>query len=357
MSSGPGDYHFPLPSRLIAQQPLTRRDQARMMVLQRGKEGWDHGQFTQLPDLLPPGTLLVVNNTRVLPARLAGRLPNGRQVEALLLEESTPGRWEAMVKGARRLKPGMEIPFLGGRLLAQAESRGPEGTWFLVFQNPGQVRPVLESHGYPPLPPYIRRVVEDVPSPETTAQAEADRKAYQTVFARQAGAVAAPTAGLHFTPQVLGQLEQAGIERVEVTLHVGAGTFQPIRAEQLDDHTMHREWYQVGEEASHRILAARREGRPVVAVGTTAVRALESWGGKDERQQGWTTLFIRPPFKFQLTDGLLTNFHLPGSTLLMLVAAFHGQERLLAAYHEAVEKEYRFFSYGDCMLILPPSRL
>lgn len=342
-------YDFELPPELIAQAPLPERDRSRMMVLRRGQDGVAHRVFRDLPAVLPPDALLVMNNTRVQPRRLAGQLPGGTAVEALLVEAHGPGRWAAMVRKARRLKPGMRVDFADGHLPATAEERTAEGYWVLAFDDPQTFSQRLERHGLAPLPPYIRREVHAAHDPQP------DRQAYQTVYARQPGALAAPTAGLHFTPAVLQALEARGIDRVELTLHVGVGTFAPVQTDDPALHTMHREWYELREPDARRIQAARAAGRPVVAIGTTSVRALESWAalGSPEGHAGWSDLFIRPPFTFRAVDGLVTNFHLPRSTLLMLVSAFHGRERVLAAYREAVAQGYRFFSFGDCMVILP----
>lgn len=349
MASGLDAYDYVLPPGLIAQAPLAERDTSRLMVLRRGQPGWTHRRFHELPDLLPAGCLLVCNNTRVIPARLKGRRDGGGAVEALLVDEEAPGRWRAMVKPARRLKPGQGLRFADGAVTARCVERTPEGYWRLDFDEPETFRRRLEAAGETPLPPYILR--QDA----TPEQKRQDRDAYQTVYASRPGAVAAPTAGLHFTPGLLRTLEARGIERVEVTLHVGPGTFVPMQVDDPAQHTMHAEAFEVPAATARRILAARAEGRPVIAVGTTSVRSLEAWArqGFPPEYAGSTSLFIYPPFEFLATHGMITNFHLPRSTLLMLVAAFHGRERVLAAYAEAVERGYRFFSFGDAMIILP----
>ncbi|MCZ6472820.1 MAG: tRNA preQ1(34) S-adenosylmethionine ribosyltransferase-isomerase QueA [SAR324 cluster bacterium] len=341
------DYH--LPESLIAQQPLERRDRSRLMLLRLGGASISHHEFQALPELLPEGTVLVLNNTRVLPRRLLGRLPGGATVEALLLDEEEPGLWKAAVKKARRIKPGMRVVFGQGQLPAEAVRRGEDGEWLLRFDNPETVPERLERRGLAPLPPYIRR------NEECATQDLLDRGAYQTCYASMPGAIAAPTAGLHFSPQVLDSLRHRAVELVELTLHVGQGTFAPVKTENVREHRLHREWYELAEPAAHRILQAKDEGRPVIAVGTTSVRALESWAqaGSPPGYQGWSELFILPPYQFRIVDGMLTNFHQPRSSLLMLVAAFYGLQPLLRAYGEAVAAGYRFFSYGDCMAILP----
>ncbi|HEX9842724.1 MAG TPA: tRNA preQ1(34) S-adenosylmethionine ribosyltransferase-isomerase QueA [bacterium] len=343
-------YDFPLPEHLIAQHPLPSRDASRLMLLRRGSDAIAHHVFSELPALLPPDALLVLNNTRVPPRRLAARLPGGVAVEALLVAEEGPGLWHALVRKARRVKPGTSIPFADGRLAARAVERTADGGWRLQFEEPQTLPHRLEAHGLAPLPPYIRRDLHGA------YDGAADRAAYQTCYARVDGAIAAPTAGLHFTPRVLAALRERAIETAELTLHVGLGTFAKVKVADPARHTMHAEWYAVPPDTAARVTQARAEGRPVIAVGTTTVRALESWaaaGAPPGGIQDRSALFIRPPFAFQAVDGMLTNFHMPRSTLLLLVSAFHGRERLLAAYREAVAQGYRFFSFGDCMLIAP----
>jgi S-adenosylmethionine:tRNA ribosyltransferase-isomerase len=350
-------YDFPLPPHLIAQHPLPARDASRLMLLRRGTDAIAHHVFSALPALLPPEALLVLNNTRVPPRRLAARLASGVELEALLVAPEPeaqwgPGVWRARVRKARRLKPGARVPFADGHLPATALERTEDGGWRLRFDEPAGLAEGLEAHGLAPLPPYIRRAVHDG---YAGAPAQADRAAYQTCYAAQDGAIAAPTAGLHFTPAVLEALRARGIETAELTLHVGLGTFAKAQVEDPAQHAMHAEWYALPPRAAGQVSAARAAGRPVIAVGTTSVRALESWAaaGSPPGGEGWTELYIRPGFRFQVVDGLLTNFHLPRSTLLLLVSAFHGRERVLAAYREAVTQGYRFFSFGDCMLIAP----
>ena len=350
-------FDYALPPERIAQHPLPQRDASRMMVLHRNEPGWQHQRFLDLPQALPPNALLVFNNTRVSPRRLLGTLPRGTATEALLIEEvpaeacnAPPNTrcWRALVKKAKRLKPGMRICFAGGALMATATERPDGEDWVLCFDDADTFWERLHHHGLPPLPPYIER--------HQDSDWDQDREAYQTCFAEAEGALAAPTAGLHFTPAMLTQLEAAGFESVRLTLHVGLGTFMPVRSSTAEGHQMHEEWMQLTPEAAQAILSAKAQNRPIIAIGTTAARALESWGQAGSPPQGWsgqTGIFIYPPYSFLVVDGLLTNFHLPQSTLLMLVSALHGREAMLAAYQEAVQEEYRFFSYGDCMLIRP----
>lgn len=351
-------FHYDLPARLIAQHPLEKRDQSRMMVLKKGSDEVAHKNFADFPALLPENALVVVNNTRVLPHRIFGVLPGGVEIEALLVEPvltegaegpegKARGRWMAVVKKARRIKEGMEISFAQGHLPARALFRDEEGRWCLEFEGSETLHSRLQAHGHAPLPPYIKRTPDELKSQ--------DRAAYQTAFARVEGAVAAPTAALHFTSETLSAMRARNLEMAEVTLHVGAGTFAPVLVEDPALHKMHREWFEVPPATALSLKKAKAEKRPIIAVGTTSVRAIETWaiaGAPEEGLQDWSTLFVYPPFMFKMTDGLLTNFHQPQSTLMMLVAAFYGLDPLKKAYSEAVAEEYRFFSYGDCMLIL-----
>jgi len=334
------DFDYDLPASSIAQEPVPRGE-SRLLVLDRsGPER--HAQVLDLPRLLRPGDLLVLNDTRVIPARLFGRRAGGGgRMELLLVERASEREWEALVKPGKRARPGTAIE-LGPGLAAEVVAKGEEGRYRLRFSEP--VEPHLERLGHVPLPPYIHR-------PDTPE----DRERYQTVYARSPGAIAAPTAGLHFTAELLRQIEDAGIGIARVTLHVGIGTFKPVSAERVEDHRMDRERYEIGEEAAEAIRRARERSSRIVAVGTTVVRTLESaalvGGGQVRAGGGSTALFITPGFRFQVVDALLTNFHLPRSTLLMLVSAFAGRERSLAAYEEAVREGYRFYSYGDAMLM------
>ena len=333
------DFDFELPAAAIAQHPAARGE-SRLLVL--GAEGDErHRGMRDLPDLLRPGDLLVVNDTRVLPARLFGRLlPGGGRVELLLAERLDERTWDALLKPGRRAPPGTRIE-LAPELLAEVVARGEDGRFRVSFSEP--IEPHLERLGHVPLPPYIRR--PDDPD---------DRDRYQTVFAREPGAIAAPTAGLHFDEPLLAALEARGVERAALTLHVGLGTFKPVTAELVHEHRMDSERFVVSESTAEGVCGARAKGRRVVAVGTTVVRALEgaaaAHGGEVRAGAGSTDLFIYPGFRFRVVDVLLTNFHLPRSTLLMLVCAFAGRERVLAGYREAVAAGYRFYSYGDAML-------
>lgn len=334
------DYH--LPADRIAQRPAERRDASCLLVHHREEDRTRHLRFADLPQLLQPGDLLVINDTRVIPARIRGSKSTGGKVEILLLVPRTGGEWEAMVRPSARVRPGQEVhPESGGAPLIVGEAL--ESGHRLV-QVPADVD--LEQVGEPPLPPYIRR--PDGIEPD-------DRERYQTVYAAHDGAVAAPTAGLHFTPEIFQALSDRGVHVAKVTLHVGVGTFEPVRATRLDDHVMHSERYRVPPETVEAIDGARDRGGRVVAVGTTVVRTLEAWSREGRPSDGElrsTNLFIRPGFRFREVGAMLTNFHLPRSTLVALVSAWAGREKTLGLYEEAVEAGYRFYSYGDAMLLL-----
>ncbi len=336
-------YDYDLPPEAIAQRPVEPRDQSRLLVLDRERGATEHHRFADLPDLLDRGDLLVMNDTRVIPARLFGsKRPGGGQVELFLIRRLEAGRWEAMLRASGRLRPGLVIDLPDGHEASVVRALSSPH-WEMALPEGDALDRLLDEHGHVPLPPYIRRPDE-----------VADRERYQTVYARSSGAVAAPTAGLHFTPQLLARLDAAGIERVMVTLHVGPGTFRPLDAAALRKGRLHREWYQLVPEAAERIRRTRSTGRRVVAVGTTATRVLETCApapGRVEAGSGETELFIHPPYRPRIVDALVTNFHLPRSSLLMLVAAFAGRERVLAAYAEALREGYRFYSYGDAMLV------
>jgi S-adenosylmethionine:tRNA ribosyltransferase-isomerase len=338
-----GEYDYPLPSDRIAQEPAPARDSARLLALGREHGAIRHARFTDLPDLLHPGDLLVLNDTRVIRARLTGRKPTGGRVEFLLIAPVPgPGRWEALSDATRELREGLEVSF-GETIRARVVGR--EGDRVLLeFPGALEVLRFLEQHGEVPLPPYIRR--EEGPR-------EADAERYQTVYALHPGSVAAPTAGLHFTPDLFGRLERRGIRRVFLTLHVGLGTFLPVREPDARRHRLPPERFRVSAAAAAEIRDVRAGGRRVVAVGTTTTRVLEhlaATGGIREAE-GVCDLFVLPGHRFRGVDALVTNFHLPRSTLLMLVCAFAGKDRVLRAYAEAVERGYRFYSYGDAMLI------
>ncbi len=358
------DFHYDLPSELIAQEPLSDREASRLLHLSASTGTFEDRQFRQLPALLQPSDVLVFNNTRVFPARLYGRRtgltaqilspdnPTSReflrgQIEVLLTRQlkQDPNEWECLVRPGRKIAVGERLLF-GERdeLVAEVISRGEFGERRIRFAPVANFFEAVDKFGHVPLPPYINR--DDSP---------ADRERYQTVYAQERGSVAAPTAGLHFTPQILDRIRQCGIETVEITLHVGLGTFQPVRAERVEDHRLHSENYSISKSAAASINHARRTSRRIVAVGTTTVRTLEFSAlrnnGEVAAERGDANLFIYPGFNFQIVQALLTNFHLPQSTLLMLVSALGGKENVIRAYNHAVKSNYRFYSYGDCMLV------
>ena len=339
------DFDYDLPPELIAQQPLPRRDDSRMMIVDRRAGTVRHGRFREFPGFLDEGDVLVLNDTKVLPARLWGTSGEAT-IEFLFIRESGPGRWEALCRPAKRVREGDRVRFPRG-VEARVAGPGEDGRRVLDFGKL-DVRALLHETGYAPLPPYIKRAKRD------EAARPGDIARYQTVFAKKEGAIAAPTAGLHFTPGVLRALGDRGVDVRRVTLDVGLATFQPVRVELVDDHRMLEEFYSVTPAVARAVTGAKAEGRPVTAVGTTVVRTLESaWqDGALRSGRRSTTLFIRPGFEFRVVDRLLTNFHLPRSTLLMLVSAFAGHDLMIKAYREAVRERYRFFSFGDSMLIL-----
>lgn len=339
------DFDFELPPELIAQSPLPDRAASRLLIVRRDAGTIEHARFTDLPQLLGRGDLLVRNETRVIPARLHGRKESGGQIEVLLVEclAGEGDLWRCMTRSSKPSRSGSRLLFPKG-VEGVVEAVAADGWRTIRFHCQDDLPATLEAIGEMPLPPYIQR-----------SPAAADRERYQTVYAREPGAVAAPTAGLHFSSETFAELERRGIEVHGLTLHVGPGTFQPVRADHLDAHRMHSEWFSVPESTAFAVNRAREEGRRVVAVGTTSTRALESAVDECGRLQacnGETRLFIRPGFHFRITDAMITNFHLPKSTLLMLVSAFAGRELIFEAYRQAVTERYRFFSYGDCMLIL-----
>ncbi|MDO4867004.1 MAG: tRNA preQ1(34) S-adenosylmethionine ribosyltransferase-isomerase QueA [Clostridia bacterium] len=335
------DFMYDLPEERIAQTPVEPRDHSRLMVLHRDTHAIEHRHFYDVIDYLNPGDVLVVNETKVIPARLYGERPTGGAVEVLLLKQLGPKRWETLVRPGKKLKPGAEVIFGDGRLTGRVVETTEVGGRIVEFQCEGSFEAALDALGEMPLPPYIHEKL-------------ADRDRYQTVYAKQEGSAAAPTAGLHFTPELMDRIREKGIDIVPVLLHVGLGTFRPVKAENIEEHEMHTEYFEVSEDAARRVNAARERGGRIVAVGTTSVRTLES-AARDGRlvaMRGDTNIFIKPGYQFQLVDALITNFHLPGSTLIMLVSALYDRERILAAYEQAVKDEYRFFSFGDAMLIL-----
>ncbi|MBN1424969.1 tRNA preQ1(34) S-adenosylmethionine ribosyltransferase-isomerase QueA [Candidatus Fermentibacteria bacterium] len=336
------DYDYPLPEELVAQFPSATRGNDRLLVLQRATGEIAHHQFAELPDLLHPKDLLVINESRVLKARILGAKTTGGSVELLLVRRLEAG-WLTMVQARRGVRPGMRVQLGSGRY-GELVSRHDEGLWEVRFQGFSSDDAVPDEAGVVPLPPYIRRSAQSI-----------DDTRYQTVFAREPGSVAAPTAGLHFTPEIFERLAARGIEVASITLHVGPGTFRPVRTELLRDHRIDPELFSITEAAARAIRAATDEARRVVAVGTTVTRALETAARSQcgfAQQTSWTDLFIHPPFRFHVVRALLTNFHLPRSSLIALVATFAGREPVLAAYAEAVKEHYRFYSYGDAMLIV-----
>lgn len=343
------DYH--LPQELIAQRPAQVRDRSRLMVIDRSSGRIEHRRFTALPDYLDPRDLVVINDTRVTPARFLGRKESGAAVEMLLLREIESGLWEALVKG-RRLRLGDKIVVASDELQGEIVEQLDDGKKVIRFQSRGDLKSSLSRWGMPPLPPYLKRKSEQL---DDGRLIDLDKERYQTVYASHEGAVAAPTAGLHFTPELLETIRHKGVSIVPITLHVGLGTFQPIRTEDIEDHTLHPESFRISEESAavvNRVIAA---GGRVVAVGTTVTRTLETVADKDGRvlvASGETYSYIYPGYEFKVIKCLLTNFHLPRSTLLALVVAFGGYDLVMRAYREAVECGYRFYSYGDAMLIL-----
>lgn len=341
------DFNYDLPPELIAQKPLAERDSSRMMVVTRNEGKILHARFKDFPDHLQKGDVLVLNNTKVIPAKVWGK-KDGKDVEFLLIKEKEKGVWDVLCRPAKRVKTGERIEF-GPGFRAEVIDAGDEGRRTLKFSAP-DVLGHLKKIGFAPLPPYIKR------KKENGALRPQDLERYQTIFAEKEGAIAAPTAGLHFTPKVLKDIRQKGVLVTDVTLDVGLATFQPMRVERLEEHKMLEEIYTVPETAASKINQAKKEKRLVIAVGTTVVRTLESAYSSDKGgiQPGRrsTSLFIYPGYEFKVVDKLLTNFHLPKSTLLVLIAAFAGRDLIIEAYREAVREKYRFFSYGDCMLIL-----
>ena len=332
---------YDLPEERIAQTPVEPRDHSRLMVLHRDTHEIEHRHFYDVIDYLNPGDCLVINETKVIPARLYGERPTGGACEVLLLKQVGPKKWETLVRPGKKLKPGAEVIFGDGRLKCRVLETTDAGGRIVEFECEGTFEAALDELGEMPLPPYIHEKLQD-------------RDRYQTVYAKQDGSAAAPTAGLHFTPELLERIRQKGVDIVPVLLHVGLGTFRPVKVENIEDHEMHTEYFEVTEDAARRINAARERGGRVIAVGTTSVRTLESAAenGRVRAMRGDTNIFIKPGYQYQMVDALITNFHLPGSTLVMLVSALYDRERILDAYRVAVEEQYRFFSFGDAMLIL-----
>lgn len=335
------DFYFDLPERLIAQTPLEKRDTSRLLHLDKTTGEIEHRHFYDIKQYLRKGDCLVLNDSRVLPARLIGARPTGGSVEIVLLKDLGDGCWECLSRPGRKTKPGQEIIFGNGELSATVQSVAEGGNRIVKFQYEGVFLEVLERLGKMPLPPYIKEELKD-----------AER--YQTVYSRELGSAAAPTAGLHFTKELLQEIEEMGVNICFVTLHVGLGTFRPVKAENIEEHEMHSEFCMVPAETAKTINETRRRGGRVIAVGTTSCRTLESFAKEDgtiEETAAWTNIFIYPGYKFKCVDALITNFHLPESTLIMLVSALAGRENILHAYEVAVKEEYRFFSFGDAMFI------
>lgn len=336
------DFYYELPEELIAQTPLEKRDFSRLLHLDKETGAIEHRHFYDLPEYLRAGDCLVLNDTRVLPARLLGCRKTGGSVELVLLRDLGDGRWECLSRPGRKTKPGTELYFGDGELTASVEAVAEGGNRIVRFHYEGIFLEVLERLGKMPLPPYIKEELQD-----------AER--YQTVYSRELGSAAAPTAGLHFTPELLKQIEQMGVKICYVTLHVGLGTFRPVKEEEIENHEMHSEFCVISQETADIVNSTKKNGGRVIAVGTTSCRTLESFAQEDgtlKEGSRWTDIFIYPGYRFRCIDGLVTNFHLPESTLVMLVSALAGREHILQAYDTAVKMRYRFFSFGDAMLIL-----
>ncbi len=335
------DFYFELPQELIAQTPLERRDSSRLMKMDRRTGAVEHRHFYELPEFLAPGDCLVMNDSRVLPARLFGKRETGGAVEIVLLKEIGGGVWECLTRPGKRANVGVKLYFGDGELVGTVKEVVAGGNRLIQFEYDGIFMEILERLGKMPLPPYIKEELQD-------------SNRYQTVYARENGSAAAPTAGLHFTPELLKRLEEKGVILSYITLHVGLGTFRPVKEEDIEDHEMHSEYCIITKETADKINAAKKNGGRVIACGTTSCRTLESVSnenGEISEFSGWTDIFIYPGYKFKCMDALITNFHLPESTLIMLVSAFAGREHVLKAYKTAVEEKYRFFSFGDAMFI------
>ena len=335
------DFNYQLPEELIAQTPLERRDGSRLMTLDRNTGAWEHHHFYELPDFLNPGDCLILNDSRVLPARLLGHRPTGGAVEVLLLRDLGNKCWECLCKPGKKMQPGNEVSFGNGELTATVKEVREDGNRVVEFKYEGIFLEVLERLGKMPLPPYIKEELQD-------------QERYQTVYSRVNGSAAAPTAGLHFTQELLDRVTAMGVKIGYVTLHVGLGTFRPVKEDEIEGHEMHSEYCIIPQETADLINETRKNGGRVICVGTTSCRTIESWAAEDgtmTASAGWTDIFIYPGYRFKVMDALITNFHLPESTLIMLVSALAGREHILAAYREAVREKYRFFSFGDAMFI------
>ena len=336
------DFYYDLPEELIAQTPIEKRDESRLMVLDRGKQTIEHKTFKDIIDYLEPGDCLVRNNTKVIPARLYGKKSTGAKIEFLLLNRIEGDIWECIVRPGHKLKPGTEVEFGDGLLKGIVLDIMPGGTRKVEFKYEGIFNEILDKIGLMPLPPYIHESLKD-------------KDRYQTVYAKYDGSAAAPTAGLHFTPELFEKIKEKGIEVANVTLHVGIGTFRPVKVENVEEHHMHSEHFYIKQEDADKINNAKKNGKRVIAVGTTSCRVLETIAdenGMVKPTEGDTQIFIYPGYKYKCLDGLVTNFHLPESTLIKLVSALAGRDYIMKAYNEAVKERYRFFSFGDAMLIL-----
>lgn len=337
------DFYFDLPEELIAQDPLEDRSSSRLLVLDKESGEVQHHTFKEITSYIEPGDCLVINDTKVIPARLIGhRVGTDAKIEVLLLKRRENDIWETLVKPGRKMKIGTEVSFGDGLLLGEVIDIVEEGNRLIQFRYEGIFEEILDQLGQMPLPPYITHQLED-------------KERYNTVYATHKGSAAAPTAGLHFTPEILEELEAKGVRIARVTLHVGLGTFRPVKVDDILEHHMHSEFYQIEQDAADKINQAKAEGKRVIAVGTTSCRTIESASdekGHIDAASGWTEIFIYPGYQFKVLDCLITNFHLPESTLIMLVSALAGREHVLSAYEEAVKEKYRFFSFGDAMLIV-----
>ena len=340
------DFYFDLPEELIAQTPLQRRDASRLLTLDKESGSWEHKHFFDLPDMLRPGDCLIMNDSRVLPARLLGSRLHadgtaGGACEVLLLIDRGDNTWECLVRPGKKLRPGAKVTFGEGKLIGEVVGEVEGGNRLVKFSYEGIFLEVLDSLGQMPLPPYIKERLED-------------KERYQTVYSKHNGSAAAPTAGLHFTRELMDQIRAKGVEIGYVTLHVGLGTFRPVKEEDILNHDMHSEYCVIPQETADLINRTKAAGGRVICVGTTSCRTVESWANEDgtmDAKAGWTNIFIYPGYRFKVLDALITNFHLPESTLIMLISALAGREKVLAAYEEAVKEKYRFFSFGDAMFI------
>ncbi len=334
-------FDYNLPPELIAKSPAEKRDSSRLMVLHRDDGRIEHRKFSDIVEYLNPSDILVVNNTKVIPARLIGhKKQTGGEVEILLLRHESENLWNCLVRPGRRLMPGAKVEFKSGLMEAEIMEHRPGGQRLVRFTHQGDFYQTLEKVGQVPLPPYIDR-----------KPMEADKNRYQTIYAKEEGAVAAPTAGLHFTPELMDKVKAKGVEVLEILLHVGWGTFKGVEADDIREHRMDAEYYRINREVADKLKNGKMGNRRIIAIGTTTSRALESFG-QSGKMSDWTEIFIYPPYQFKIVDSLVTNFHLPKSTLIMLVSALAGRENVMKAYQQAIENRYRFYSYGDAMMVV-----